>query len=120
MSRTTGQTEAFGAGWAQILEPGAILLLFGDLGAGKTVFARGIIRALHGIDEDLLVTSPTFTLMNPYLDGRLPVHHFDLYRLAEPEDLVWIGAEESFDTPGISLIEWPERGGEHIPDDHLA
>ncbi|MEO5369696.1 MAG: tRNA (adenosine(37)-N6)-threonylcarbamoyltransferase complex ATPase subunit type 1 TsaE [Magnetococcus sp. DMHC-1] len=114
------RTEQFGAAWAQVMEPGVVILLFGDLGAGKTVFVRGLVRALNTLDDDLIVTSPTFTLLNPYPAGRLPVYHFDLYRLATPEELDLIGAEEYLDSQGVTVIEWPEKGGDWLPADHLT
>ncbi|MBF0153032.1 MAG: tRNA (adenosine(37)-N6)-threonylcarbamoyltransferase complex ATPase subunit type 1 TsaE [Magnetococcales bacterium] len=119
-SHAEEQTERFGAAWARVVEAGVVMLLFGDLGAGKTVFARGLVRTLNDQEEDLVVTSPTFTLLNPYHAGRLPVFHFDLYRLAEPEELELIGAEEVLEGQGVTLIEWPERGGGWLPQDHLA
>lgn len=108
-------TAAFGARLGELLKPGMVLLLYGDLGAGKTCFAGGIIRAL-GVDEH--VTSPTFTLVNEY-DGTLPVAHFDLYRLDDPEELFDIGFEEYLDGRWVVLIEWPERAGGYLPANYL-
>ncbi|MBF0425749.1 MAG: tRNA (adenosine(37)-N6)-threonylcarbamoyltransferase complex ATPase subunit type 1 TsaE [Magnetococcales bacterium] len=113
-------TALFAAAWAGVVEAGVTFFLFGDLGAGKTAFARGLITALQNGKEDCIVTSPTFTLLNPYPAGRLPVHHFDLYRLGSPDELETIGAEECFADPAVTLIEWPERGGDQLPADHLA
>ncbi|MCL1884555.1 MAG: tRNA (adenosine(37)-N6)-threonylcarbamoyltransferase complex ATPase subunit type 1 TsaE [Defluviitaleaceae bacterium] len=85
---------------------GEIFCLSGDLGAGKTVFAQGFAK---GIGYEGRVTSPTFTIMNQYEGGRLPMYHFDLYRLEGEADLESIGYEEYFFSGGVSLVEWPER-----------
>ncbi len=108
-------TIQFGNKIGNILKPGMILLLYGDLGAGKTCLASGILKSL-GVNE--YVTSPTFTLVNEY-EGRLSVAHFDLYRLNEPEELYDIGFEEYLYGERVVLIEWPERGGEMIPSTYL-
>ncbi len=101
---------------APLVKAGDVLALEGDLGAGKTVFARGFIEALGGDGE---VPSPTFTLVQSYELSPVPVHHFDLYRLEQPEDAFELGIEELF-PKGISLIEWPDRLGPYLPRDHLA
>jgi len=93
-------------------KPGNIYLLYGDLGAGKTVFAKGFAAGL-GIDEH--VTSPTFAIVNIY-NGKSSFFHFDLYRLEEPEELYNIGYEELIYADGVSLIEWPERAEHMLPD----
>lgn len=109
------ETVGFGERLAQLLKPGMVLLLYGDLGAGKTCFAGGIIRGL-GVFEH--VTSPTFTLVNEYA-GTLPIAHFDLYRLDDPEELFDIGFEEYLDGRRVVLIEWPERAGGYLPENYL-
>ncbi|MCR4605848.1 MAG: tRNA (adenosine(37)-N6)-threonylcarbamoyltransferase complex ATPase subunit type 1 TsaE [Eubacterium sp.] len=91
---------------------GDILLLYGDLGVGKTVFAKGFAAGL-GIDEP--VTSPTFTLVHEY-EGTKKLYHFDLYRIGDPDELYDIGYEEYFYSDGISLVEWPERLEDLKPD----
>ncbi|MBF0188627.1 MAG: tRNA (adenosine(37)-N6)-threonylcarbamoyltransferase complex ATPase subunit type 1 TsaE [Magnetococcales bacterium] len=116
-TRSEDETEQFGSRMAELLHPGSVIVLEGDLGAGKTVVARGIVRGLGSNKES--VTSPTFTLMNPYPDGRLPVWHWDLYRLGDPEELDLIGAEEYLGVDGVTLIEWKERGGDRVPTGHL-
>ena len=94
----------------------ATILLEGDLGAGKSVIARALARGL-GVPEDILITSPTFTLMNLY-SARIELYHFDLYRLADAEELIEIGFDDFAHSEGVALVEWPER----LPDrefDHL-
>ena len=100
------ETQNLAAEYALRAQAGDIFCLLGDLGAGKTVFARGLARGLGYTDG---VTSPTFTLMNIYEGGRLPIYHFDLYRLTEDADLESIGCEEYFDAGGICVLEWPQR-----------
>ena len=94
--------------------PGEIYCLEGDLGAGKTVFARGFAEGL-GITSP--VTSPTFTIVHEYRQGRLPLYHFDVYRIEDPEEMYEIGYEDYFFGDGVTLIEWPSRIRELIPDD---
>ncbi len=94
--------------------PGSIYCLDGDLGAGKTVFAKGFARGL-GIDEP--VTSPTFTIVQEYSGGRLKLYHFDVYRIADPDEMEMIGYEEYFYGDGVCLVEWSELIDELIPDE---
>jgi len=103
---STEETENFASNFASGVRPGAIFCLSGELGAGKTVFTRGLCRGLGYAGR---VTSPTFTLMNIYEGGRLTVYHFDLYRLAGAADLESIGCEEYFDAGGVCVLEWPQR-----------
>lgn len=105
-------TARLGEDIAMALRPGDVLALSGDLGAGKTTLARGLIRAMAG-EEGLDVPSPTFTLVQSY-DTRVPVHHFDLYRLASPEELDELGLDEML-AGGAALVEWPERSGGRLP-----
>ena len=100
------QTEALGAALARVLPAGTILAYRGDLGAGKTAFTRGLARGLGCTD---LVTSPTYTIVNEYLGGRLPLFHFDMYRLASSDDLWDIGWEDYLDRNGICAVEWSEN-----------
>ena len=100
------QTEKIGAALAKILTPGTVLAYRGDLGAGKTAFTRGLARGL-GYTEP--VTSPTYTIVNEYLGGRLPLFHFDMYRLASSDDLWDIGWEDYLDRGGICAVEWSEN-----------
>jgi len=94
------------------LVPGDIVLLQGDLGAGKTTFVKGLVKGFKLSSKK--VNSPTFVLMN-YYKGKLPIYHFDLYRLGNPKELDTLDFDEYFYGQGISLIEWPERLGEHKP-----
>lgn len=107
---------AFGARLAAICRPGDVIALRGGLGMGKTVIARGLIRALAGADED--VPSPTFTLVQPYDGPEFTIHHFDLYRLNDPEEAFELDIEDAF-AEGVSLIEWPERLGPYLPGRRL-
>ncbi len=91
---------------------GDVFALSGDLGTGKTVVARGIARGL-GISDD--ITSPTFTLLELY-EGRLPLYHFDLYRVVSDRELDYLGFEEYWEGNGVSVIEWAERAGNRLPD----
>ena len=112
---TFGAAETFALGEkiGRGAAPGDIYCLEGDLGAGKTVLAQGIAAGL-GITEP--VNSPTFTVLQVHEDGRLPLYHFDAYRLEEPEELYEIGAEEYFFGQGVSVIEWPSQIEELIPE----
>ena len=100
------QTEAVGAALGKVLQPGTILAYRGDLGAGKTAFTRGLARGL-GYTEP--VTSPTYTIVNEYLGGRLPLFHFDMYRLGSSDDLWDIGWEDYLERGGICAVEWSEN-----------
>ncbi len=101
------QTLELGIRLGRLLEQPALILLQGDLGVGKSVLARGIARGL-GVAPQIPITSPTFTLMNHY-PARLSLYHFDLYRLADPEELIELGFEEFAYGDGVALVEWPER-----------
>ena len=107
------ETEAVGAALAKILIPGTVIAYEGDLGAGKTAFTRGLARGL-GYREP--VTSPTYTIVNEYLGGRLPLFHFDMYRLTSAEDLWDIGWEDYLERGGICAVEWSENVREALED----
>lgn len=111
---TAGQTEAAGEALARRLHPGDVVALTGGLGAGKTAFTRGIARGL-GITER--VTSPTYTIVNEYLSGRVPLFHFDLYRLCSEDELFEIGWEDYLSRNGICAVEWSENVPGAIPPD---
>ena len=100
------ETEKLGAALAKALKPGTIIAYRGDLGAGKTAFTRGLARGL-GCQE--MVTSPTYTIVNEYLGGRLPLFHFDMYRLHSSDDLWDIGWEDYLERGGVCAVEWSEN-----------
>ena len=106
ITNSPAETEALGAALAARLTPGAVLAYRGDLGAGKTAFTRGLARGL-GYTEP--VTSPTYTIVNEYLGGRLPLFHFDMYRLSSSDDLWDIGWEDYLDRGGVCAVEWSEN-----------
>jgi tRNA threonylcarbamoyladenosine biosynthesis protein TsaE len=108
------ETDRVGRALAPLLVPGTVIGLSGPLGAGKTRLVRAIATAL-GVDPNA-VTSPTFVLIQEY-DGRLPVYHFDTYRLANAEEFEALGPWEYYDQGGVCLIEWADRVTEHLPPD---
>ncbi len=105
------ETEIIGAALAKSLQPGTVIAYRGDLGAGKTAFTRGLARGLGCLDA---VTSPTYTIVNEYLGGRLPLFHFDMYRLRSADDLWDIGWEDYLDRGGICAVEWSENVAEAL------
>ena len=105
------ETEDVGAALAAGLEPGAVVAFTGDLGAGKTAFTRGLARGLGCTGR---VTSPTFTVVNEY-EGRLPLFHFDLYRLEGEDALYDVGWEDYLDRGGVCAVEWSERAEAALP-----
>ncbi len=109
-------TAALAAALAQGLAGGEVLALYGDLGAGKTHFVKGLAQGL-GVDPDE-VTSPTFVLINEY-DGRLHVYHFDAYRLGDPEELEALGCQEMFAGAGVCVVEWADRVESCLPEERL-
>ena len=113
LSQSPAQTEGFAADLAKRLKPGTVIAYRGDLGAGKTAFTRGLARGL-GITES--VTSPTYTIVNEYLSGRLPLFHFDMYRLHSSDDLFDIGWEDYLERGGICAVEWSENVPEAMED----
>lgn len=108
------ETAAIGREMAKHAKPGQIFCLSGDLGVGKTVWTKGFAEGL-GVQEH--VTSPTFTIVNEYQDGRLPFYHFDVYRLGSEEELDDIGYEEYFFGQGVCLVEWAGLFSDLIPSD---
>jgi tRNA threonylcarbamoyladenosine biosynthesis protein TsaE len=108
-------TRAFAATLASVAEPGDIVCLWGELGAGKTVFAKGFGAGLGVRDT---ISSPSFVLMGEYV-GRLPLFHIDLYRLSSAQEVIDGGLLDERQSTGIVLIEWPDRLGDALPDDRL-
>lgn len=106
------ETEQLGTELAETLRPGDVLALTGDLGAGKTTLARSIARAL-GIRGP--VTSPTFTILQEYVEGRMPLYHFDVYRIDDPEEMFELGYEDYFYGNGICIVEWADKIEELLP-----
>lgn len=107
------ETEALGEKLAQQLTPGTVIAFLGDLGAGKTAFTRGLARGLESSDR---VTSPTYTIVNEYLGGKLPLFHFDMYRLGSSDELFDIGWEDYLDRGGICAVEWSENVSDAMED----
>ncbi len=116
VSHSSLHTERVGERLARLARPGDVIALWGELGAGKTVLAKGIATGL-GLDASD-VSSPTFVILHEHFGGRLPLFHLDLYRL-EGKDLGTIGWEETLDAGGMTVIEWPDRAGEGLPTDRL-
>lgn len=113
LSSSEKETEAIAEEFASGLKSGDVVCLYGDLGAGKTQFVKGFVRAF-GLSGDE-VNSPTFTIINEYI-GSVPIYHFDCYRLEHEEEALEIGAEEYFYGNGVCIIEWPERILSVLPD----
>ena len=105
-SNSPQDTELLGAALAKLLTPGTVIAYEGDLGAGKTAFTRGLAKGLGSNDP---VTSPTYTIVNEYLGGRLPLFHFDMYRLRSAEDLWDIGWDDYLERGGVCAVEWSEN-----------
>ena len=106
ITNSPAETEAVGAALARVLKPGTVIAYRGDLGAGKTAFTRGLARGL-GVKES--VTSPTYTIVNEYLGGRMPLFHFDMYRLGSEDELFDIGWEDYLEREGVCAVEWSEN-----------
>ncbi len=111
-SNSAEETIAFAREWARSLRPNDVVGLVGDLGAGKTHFVKGLLEGLGGTEE---VTSPTFTLLHEYRSGRMPLYHFDFYRLALPVEIDEIGWHEYLEDGGVTVIEWADRFPELLP-----
>ena len=114
VTNSPAETEALGQRLAERLHPGDVIAYTGDLGAGKTAFTRGLARGL-GITER--ITSPTFTIVNEYQGGRLPLFHFDMYRLGSSEELYEIGWEDYLARGGVCAVEWSEIVADALEED---
>ena len=113
LTNSPAETEAVGCALGKVLMPGTVLAYRGDLGAGKTAFTRGLARGLGCTD---IVTSPTYTIVNEYLSGRLPLFHFDMYRLTSSDDLWDIGWEDYLERGGVCAVEWSENVADALED----
>ena len=113
ITHSPAETEAVGEALAKTLRPGTVLAFRGDLGAGKTAFTRGLGRGLGCTER---VTSPTYTIVNEYTSGRLPLFHFDMYRLRSSEDLFDIGWEDYLERGGVCAVEWSENVADAMED----
>ena len=107
-------TKSFGINLGQKARAGQVIALIGDLGTGKTTLTKYIARGL-GITEN--ISSPTFTIVNEYETGRLPLYHFDVYRIGDPDELFNIGAYEYFDGNGLCVVEWADLVQDELPED---
>lgn len=116
-SFSRNDTYEFAKGLGERVLAGTVVLLSGDLGTGKTVFAQGFADGL-GVDD--IVNSPTFTIMNVYDSGRIPLYHFDVYRIADSSEMEELGYEEYFYGDGVTLVEWPEMIEDIIPEDAVG
>jgi tRNA threonylcarbamoyladenosine biosynthesis protein TsaE len=116
VSQSSLHTERIGERLARLAQPGDVIALWGELGAGKTVLAKGVATGLGLEASD--ISSPTFVILHEHYGGRMPLFHLDLYRL-EGKDLGSTGWEETVDAGGITLIEWPDRAGAALPADRL-
>ena len=117
LTRSPIETRSFGRRLAEALQPGDVLLLHGNLGAGKSELTRGIAEGL-GVAGP--VTSPSFTILNVYEDGCVPLYHFDWYRLESAEELFEMGMDEYLGGDGVAVVEWPSQCPEAIPETYLS
>lgn len=116
LTRSAEETRALGFRLAKQLQPGDVIILLGDMGAGKSELTRGIARGL-GIEGYL--PSPSFTIMQMYETGRLPLYHFDWYRLESSEELYELSMEEYLYGSGVAVVEWPSMAEDAVPESHL-
>ena len=115
-THSPAQTQALAEALARQLEPDDVLIMLGDMGAGKSEFTRGLAR---GLGVTGYVTSPTFTIMQLHDSGRLPLYHFDWYRLNDVEELYELSMDEYLHAGGVAVVEWPSRAEEAVPDCYL-
>jgi tRNA threonylcarbamoyladenosine biosynthesis protein TsaE len=113
ISNSPAETEAIARQLSEDLVAGSVLALKGELGSGKTLFTQGLVA---GLQSDATVTSPTFTIVHEYQGGRLPVYHFDFFRLEDRQSAVRLGLEDYFFSNGVSVIEWADRFPDLIPE----
>jgi len=113
ISNSPVETEGIGHQLAEDVRIGSVLALKGELGSGKTLFTKGLVA---GMGSNATVSSPTFTIVHEYRDGRLPVYHFDFFRVESPQSLARLGSDDYFFGDGVSVIEWADRFPEFIPE----
>ena len=113
ITHSPAQTENLGEALGKKLWPGAVIAYLGDLGAGKTAFTRGLARGMGATEP---VTSPTYTIVNEYLSGRMPLFHFDMYRLGSSDELFDIGWEDYLERGGVCAVEWSENVADAMED----
>ena len=116
-SVSVGETITFGERLGRLLAPGDVIALVGELGAGKTTMVKGIVQGL-GVTDRRAVKSPTFALVHRY-EGRIPVYHFDAYRLENAQEMLDIGSDEMIYGDGVSIIEWADNVPECLPEEYL-
>ena len=113
ISNSPAETEAIGRRFAKDAQVGSVLALEGELGSGKTLFTKGLVA---GLGSNAAVTSPTFTIIHEYPGGRLPIYHFDFFRLEDRQSVARLGLDNYFFGDGVSVIEWADRFPELIPE----
>jgi tRNA threonylcarbamoyladenosine biosynthesis protein TsaE len=113
ISNSVAETEAIGRRLAKDLNAGSVLALQGELGTGKTQFTKGLVA---GLGVATAVTSPTFTIVHEYPGGRVPVYHFDFFRLEDKSSVARLGLDDYFFSDGVSVIEWADRFSEFVPE----
>jgi tRNA threonylcarbamoyladenosine biosynthesis protein TsaE len=113
ISNSSGETESFGQQFAGTVKPGDVIALVGELGSGKTQFVKGLTAA---IGATTAATSPTFTLLHEYSGGRVPVYHFDFFRVENRQDAARLGLDDYFFGEGLSVVEWADRFPDLIPE----
>jgi tRNA threonylcarbamoyladenosine biosynthesis protein TsaE len=113
ISDSAAETEAVGRRFAQQVAAGSVLALVGELGAGKTQFTKGVVA---GLGSTAVVTSPTFTIIHEYGDGKLPIYHFDFFRLDDRERLMRLGLDDYFFGEGVCVVEWADRFPDLMPE----
>ena len=116
ISNSPEETESFGRQFAGSVKPGEVLALVGELGSGKTQFVKGIAA---GLNSATTATSPTFTLVHEYSDGRLPIYHFDFFRIDDRQSAERLGLDEYFFGDGVAIVEWADKFSDLIPDSAL-
>jgi tRNA threonylcarbamoyladenosine biosynthesis protein TsaE len=117
LAHSEADTDRLGGMLADVLTPGTVVALIGTLGAGKTRLVQAVAAALGNPHDE--ITSPTFVLVNEYLAGRMPVYHFDTYRLKDEDEFLELGPEEYFTGQGVTFVEWADRFAELLPASYL-